>query len=234
MPATTPCRWLRLEPTYDVELLARDLAICVEAEWQRHFNTQDYSGTWTSLAFYSASGREEDIATHGGPFVPTPLLQRCEYIREILDGFQCAKESVRLLQLAPGSQIHEHRDNRLAYEFGALRLHVPIRTSAGVDFIVDGERLEMQGGELWYANFNLPHSVNNNGEESRVHLVIDLTRNEWTDDLFRRAGYDFEAEKRCLEPDLETRRRMMEELARMDTEGARMLLEQMRKEHEAT
>jgi len=207
----------------------------VETEWQKHFNTQDYSGDWTSIAFYSASGREGDISTAPTrEFVPTPLLERCDYIREILDGLKCDKESVRLLQLAPGSQIHEHRDSGLAYEYCSLRLHIPILTSEGVDFIVGGERLEMKAGELWYANFDLPHSVQNNGEAARIHLVIDLIRNEWTDELFRVAGYDFEAEKRCLQPDTETQRRIMEELARIDTDGARMLLEQMRKEIDGT
>ena len=230
----TPCRWLRLGRTYDAAALARDLEICVEAEWKMHFNRQDYSGAWTSIAFYSASGRQDDIGTARiSEFVPTPLLSQCDAIRGVLDGLQCEKESVRLLQLAPGSQIHEHTDSRLAFEFGTFRLHLPIQTSEGVDFIVDGERLDMRGGELWYANFNLPHSVQNHGKEPRIHLVIDLIRNDWAEGLFREAGYDFEAEKHCLQPDMKTKRLMMENLAKMDNEGARRLLAQMRQEMES-
>jgi hypothetical protein len=31
----------------------------------------------------------------------------------------------------------------------------------------------MNEGEAWYLNFNLYHSVENNGRDERVHLVID-------------------------------------------------------------
>ena len=223
--------FLRLPRTYDTSLLARDLEVCIAENWKSHFNTQDYSGDWKALALYSASGAADDIGTAPvGEFRPTPLLARCGYFREIIESFQCPREAIRLLQLAPGSVVHEHRDRQLGYEFGSLRLHVPIQTNDEVDFVVGGQRLDMKGGELWYANFDLPHSVVNRGQRARVHLVIDLKRNEWTDDLFRSAGYDFEAERAAQKPDPETRRLMMAELEKMDTEGARMLLKQMRAE----
>lgn len=223
---------MRLPLTFDTERLAQDLALCVESEWPSHFNTQDYSGTWTSIALYSATGNENDIATYPTEhFQPTPLMERCPYFREIVDSFQCEKGSVRLLNLAPGSQIHEHRDRKLAYEYGLMRLHIPVQTSEGVDFIVGGDKVEMKGGELWYANFDLPHSVHNRGEKARVHLVIDLRRNEWSDELFRSAGYDFEEEKRCLQPDPETQRLIMEQLALMDTDASRQLLKGMQEQN---
>ena len=229
MTSTTPCRALRLPPTFDTEKLAADLARSLETEWPSHFNTNDYAGGWTSLALYSASGRADDIFTAPSEgYRPTPLLERCDYFREVIDSFDCPKESVRLLNLAPGSVIHEHRDLKLAYEFGTFRLHVPIRTSPDVDFIVGGENVPMEGGECWYANFDLPHSVANRSTTPRVHLVIDGVRNAWTDELFAAAGYDFAAEERALRPDDETQRKIMAELERMDTDASRALLKTMR------
>ena len=42
----------------------------------------------------------------------------------------------------------------------------------------------MSEGEAWYLNFNLPHSVENNGERARVHLVIDCLVNDWMRNFF--------------------------------------------------
>jgi aspartyl/asparaginyl beta-hydroxylase (cupin superfamily) len=42
----------------------------------------------------------------------------------------------------------------------------------------------MKPGECWYINVNYRHSVHNYGEIDRTHLVIDVERNDWTDELF--------------------------------------------------
>ena len=54
----------------------------------------------------------------------------------------------------------------------------------------------MQAGSAWYANINLPHSVQNKGKNDRIHLVIDCLRNDWSDKLFASMGYDFDYEKK--------------------------------------
>lgn len=224
----TPCHSLKLPFMFDETLLVRDLSLCVETTWNKHFNTNDYTGDWTSISLYSATGNPQDIRTFSSEtFRPTPLLGLCDYFRSVIDAFQCEKEAVRLLQLAPGSVIHTHRDRGLAYEHRVFRLHVPLQTNPDVEFIVDEKRMDMRAGECWYANFDLPHRVNNPGPAARVHLVIDCKRNDWSDDLFGKAGYDFEAEKCALEPDAETKRRIQEELLRMNTEMSRKMAQQL-------
>lgn len=218
------CCSLKLPFTFETMLLNRDLELCLADEWSRHFNTQDYSGDWTSISLYSASGKTTDIFTAASAqFIATPLAGKCIYFNEIITSMQSEKESVRLLHLAPGSSIHEHRDRGLAYEYNTFRLHIPVLTSADVDFIVGGEQLTMQAGECWYANFNLPHSVNNRSNASRIHLVIDCKRNAWTDELFGKAGYDFDAEHKALQPDRETLLQMIAELERLNTETSHAL-----------
>jgi hypothetical protein len=207
----------------DTALLSRDLSVCENEKWKDHFNTRDYSGDWNSIALYSATGGQNDILTESASgFKPTKLLAGSPYFSEVLDGFKFEKESVRLLRLAPGSIIHEHRDLKLAYEHGIFRLHIPLRTSEDIDFIVGGERIEMKAGECWYANFDLPHSVRNDSGQERIHLVIDGKRNLWTDELFRSAGYDFEAEEKQKRSqyDAHTIGQMIEGLKNMKTETA--------------
>ncbi len=162
--------------------------------------------------------------------MPTPLLESCPYILKILSELKCDKEAVRLLRLAPGSIIHEHRDRGLCYERGAFRLHIPLQTSEDVDFVVDNQRMNMRAGECWYANFDLPHSVKNRGELPRVHLVIDCVRNEWSDQLFAEAGYDFECERKVLAPDEATVLAMIAELERINTDTSKVIIADLKKQ----
>ena len=117
-------------------------------------------------------------------FEETALMKRCTYIPEVLQNFQCELETVRFLRLGAGAKILEHRDYMLGFENGVTRIHVPILTNPQVEFRLAGEILQMKEGEAWYLNFNLPHSVENNGAEPRVHLVIDCLVNDWMREIF--------------------------------------------------
>ncbi|MBV8635680.1 MAG: aspartyl/asparaginyl beta-hydroxylase domain-containing protein, partial [Burkholderiaceae bacterium] len=122
--------FLRLPFDFDTAALLRDLRTCEEAEWRAHFHAEDYTGSWTSIALRSASGAAGDIMSHPGDvYQDTELLARCPYFTEILQGFACELESVRLLNLAPGSAIKEHSDPCTAYRHGVFRLHIPLATS---------------------------------------------------------------------------------------------------------
>jgi hypothetical protein len=222
-----------LDFQFNVELLLADLAICQQKEWMLHFNQKDYSGEWASIALQSKSGKATDIYAISGTentYKPTELLAECPYFQFVINQFKAPLESIRLLNLMPNSEIKTHRDQGCCYEDGVFRLHIPITTDEKVDFIVEGEKLQMQAGSCWYANFDLPHSVVHNGTKPRIHLIIDGLRNEWSDEIFRQAGYDFEAEKLRNEPDLETKKQMIEMLKLMNTDAARELVEKLTSE----
>src|SRR5262249_60101897 len=101
------------------------------------------------------------------------MLARCPYFREVLATFQCPLTAVRLLRLKAGSSIREHRDYRLGYEDGEVRLHVPIVTDADVAFFVDGGRVPMEAGEFLDLNVDLPPPAHNRRQTDRVHLEVD-------------------------------------------------------------
>jgi quercetin dioxygenase-like cupin family protein len=214
------------------ELLLRDAERCMRVQWPAHFNQRDYSGRWSSIALRSASGDASDITSVPGQshYRDTALLDECPYFRTVLDGFLCDKETVRLLRLEPGSEIHEHRDPGASYADGFFRLHVPITSNAETRFLVDGEALLMQPGECWYVDFGLPHSVRNSGETDRIHLTIDGLRNEWSDRLFERAGYDFVEDARARSMDSDTTRRVIETLRARGTETDLRLAEELERE----
>ncbi len=225
---------IKLPQTFDIESLKTDLKCCQEIDWTIHFNKKDFTGHWSSFALRSISGSELDIlATPNATFQDTPTLSKCLYFKEIIDSFQCEKEAVRLLSLSPNSYIKEHRDNASGYENGFFRIHIPIQTNDKVVFTVNQKPLPMREGECWYADFNLPHFVSNEGETDRIHLVIDCLRNAWSDQLFATLGYDFEEEKKS-KYDHKTKLLMIEQLSLMKTETADNLIKKLREELEMT
>jgi len=100
---------------------------------------------------------------------------------------RCPLQAVRLMRLAPGSVIKEHRDSDLAFEEGFVRLHVPVATSDQVDFFLNGSRVAMAAGSCWYLRLSDPHRVVNGGLSARVHLVIDGVVNDWIAETFEAA-----------------------------------------------
>lgn len=177
---------LRLPFAFDPVLLQRDLATIRNGEWTRHFNTQYYEGDWSGIALRSTAGAR--VPLYPDPtsdvYVDLPVLAECPYFREVLETFRCPVQVARLLRLKPGTIIREHRDYRLGYEDGEIRVHVPVETNPEVEFVLDGERLTMREGEAWYLNVNLPHRVHNGGRADRVHLVVDCTVNDWVRRMF--------------------------------------------------
>lgn len=79
-----------------------------------------------------------------------------------------------LLKLQAGQAIPRHVDGGLSLPF-VHRIHTPIITNPGVQFTVDGETRHLAEGEIWEINNMTVHAVQNNGDEDRVHLVLDWT-----------------------------------------------------------
>jgi hypothetical protein len=167
---------VKLPITFDTERLKQDLAGLKESAYVEHFNKQQFSGDWSVLPLRSIGGLATHIypdPTKTGSYADTVYLAQCPYFQEIIRGFGTAVESARLLRLGAGSIITEHRDYKLGFEDGEIRLHIPIVTHPDVDIFLNKERVEMHEGECWYLNFNLPHALNNRSPIDRVHLVID-------------------------------------------------------------
>jgi hypothetical protein len=146
---------LRLPLTFDPAALQRDLAALGGTDWIAHFVTQNYSGDWSVLPLRGKAGATHPVMMiYSDPgcteFADTPFLDACPYYKEVLAAFQCPLQCVRLMRLTPGSIIKEHCDHDLAPEFGTVRLHLPVTTDPGVDFRLNGTRVIMQPGELWY------------------------------------------------------------------------------------
>lgn len=221
--------YIKFSYTYNVERLCAELEAVLQDEWPLHFNTRDFNGDWRSISLRSVSGESKDIYAHAnGTYSNTPVLELMPYVKEILDSWQCEKEAVRLLSLAPGSVVKPHRDPGCAYHDGAFRIHIPIITNPGVQFCVEEEQLPLKAGECWYMNFSATHSIANHGSTPRVHLVMDGIRNSWTDELFTAHGYRLPGNNPEDNYDAATRSRMIEELEKMNTTASRELVARLK------
>lgn len=172
----------KLPLTVDVAGLREDVRGLTPTDWIPHFNTAYYEGDWSGAALRAVGGVSDRLypdptATDG--FADTTVLARCPHTAALLARFACPLLAVRFLRLGPGSRIREHSDLNLGAEDGEVRIHVPVLSNAGVEFLLDGAPVEMADGEAWYLNLNLRHAVVNAGATPRVHLVVDCVVNEW-------------------------------------------------------
>ena len=187
-PSVIPAS-LRLPLPVDAAGLQEDLQGFLAGEFVAHFNVHNYTGDWSAIALRSVGG----VAGHIFPdpsqnhaFADTPWLARCPHVRKLLQTLPCPLLAVRFLRLKAGSVIKEHRDYELGFDDGEVRLHVPVETNPGVEFVLRGQRVVMQVGECWYVNVNFPHKVANAGSTDRVHLVIDCVVDPWLRGLMLR------------------------------------------------
>jgi quercetin dioxygenase-like cupin family protein len=219
----TLIRSIKFPIVFDTEKLKNDLSKIINKKWTDHYNTNDYTGKWTSVALMSKDGKSDSIyafSNNNDEIVNTEILDSCTYFKEVLEGFLFEKTAVRLLQLAVGAEIKPHSDHCLGYEDGSFRLHIPIITNPEVEFILDGKRLIMNEGECWYIDANFEHSVANRGKQDRIHLVIDGIRNDWTDDLFYKEASENEFQKPKTVMSEDQKLLMIAELRKMNTAAA--------------
>lgn len=186
---------IRLPRNYDVDLLQRDLQTLQEV--RRAPQPGPYhKGEWTGIALYSMGGKQSTFPSAAGTehYQETEELQSAPYFRQILRELECPKEVVRILFLPPEGHIKDHFDFHTSFQFGLLRLHIPIITHPDVIFVIDGQQVAMNPGELWYGDFSKVHSVKNNSPIVRVHMVVDVQINDFVLRLFPE---DFIARRRA-------------------------------------
>lgn len=164
-----------------------DAAAFLNGDWRPHYNVMDYEGGWDVLTLRSPGGAADSIFADSmgkGEFADTPYMDKFPFVKKLAAALHCPLMSVRLLNLKAGAVIKEHRDIELCYENGEARLHFPLLTNNRVEFYVNDIRVNMQPGECWYINANLPHKVANYGTNDRIHLVVDCVVNDWLKTVF--------------------------------------------------
>lgn len=79
---------------------------------------------------------------------------------------------VMLAKLLPGGVIDPHEDQG-RYAKNYQRYHLVLTSDEGNVFECDGEQVHMAPGELWWFNHRGLHTVRNDSDTPRIHLIID-------------------------------------------------------------
>jgi hypothetical protein len=161
--------FFRLPLRFDVERLRNEIEALPADAWARHPN--DIPGN-SALRLLSVDGGEND-GLHG-LMQPTPHLERCPYIRQVLANFGVVWSRSRLMRLAPHSTVPEHADINYHW-FYRVRMHIPIITRPEVRFHCDGQSVHMAPGEAWIFDNWRRHHVENPTDDERIHLVADTS-----------------------------------------------------------
>jgi len=172
----------KLALSFEPERLQRDLAKMKDSWWSRHLGPY-HDGGWESIALWSPGGSIYEQTSRGSAFGPTEALRGCDYMPWLLTQFPCEKSRVRFMRLKPGGHIFRHSDPIESISDDLVRLHVPVTTNERVRFVINETLLTMKPGELWTVDVRFPYEVTNDGDTSRVHLVVDVLRNAAMDEL---------------------------------------------------
>ncbi|AOY79371.1 aspartyl/asparaginyl beta-hydroxylase domain-containing protein [Moorena producens JHB] len=113
---------------------------------EQHSRHDHHDGGWKAIGLITSGG---DVYTDklipGKPFLETPAMGMCPYIKEILTKLPGSKRRVRLMFLEPGSVIKWHRDKTDTLD-GAIssRFYITIITKFKIVFIILKNILLMQ------------------------------------------------------------------------------------------
>ncbi len=111
-------------------------------------------------------------------WLDTPTLKTMPYIASVIDSFRdyTTVNLVRLLRLAPMSEVKEHTDPTLGLEIerSMIRLTIPIVSNDQVTFYLNDKPVPLQTGECWYLRLTDPHRVLNHGQTERINMTIDV------------------------------------------------------------
>jgi hypothetical protein len=108
------------------------------------------------------------------------LGMAAEFYEQTPQGTQLAKQfglgyfvRATLVRLKAGGSIAPHQDNNFSLAH-SHRIHLPIITNHQVLFTVGRDTMSLAPGDMYEINNRRMHSVRNDSEHDRVHLILDF------------------------------------------------------------
>jgi len=160
--------FLQLPVSFDAQALAQEIEALGESAWRPH--PQGFPGN-SALPLVSVDGDPGSDAVRGA-MRPTPQLQACPYLMQVMHSLGAVWGRSRLMRLAGQAEVTPHVDINY-YWREHMRVHVPIVTQPTVRFECGGAILNMAAGECWTFDTWRRHRVHNDDSRSRIHLVAD-------------------------------------------------------------
>ena len=177
-----------LQEDYDTCELLKDVNIAVKLHDfinpkilnRKTFSLSEETYGWEALPLHTIDGKDGiDSATPidikiNNEYKPNRILNKCKYIKKILDELNTEIYLVRIMKLKPGGFIYPHKDTIIDKNY-VIRCQIPIVSNSDIDFFMDNEKINLLPGKLYYLNVGeKEHWVKNNSLVDRLTLVIDL------------------------------------------------------------
>lgn len=87
-----------------------------------------------------------------------------------------------IINMKPRSRIKTHKD-RGDLMYVARRFHIPIKTNPDTFFIVNEKKYHLDFGKIYELNNIQYHSVKNNSDEYRIHLIVDVLPQKYCENV---------------------------------------------------
>lgn len=153
---------------FDLEKMQQEIAQFADSEWVPHH--ENFKGN-SAIPLISVNGEFNN--DFKGIMLPTSALLRCEYLQQVIASFGEVVGRTRLMKLDAGCEVPLHSDINYHW-YKRVRVHIPITTTDTVIFQCANKRIHMAAGDCWIFDSWEFHKVENNSNQSRVHLVIDF------------------------------------------------------------
>jgi|ERR1700674_516209 len=188
--------FIQLPLRFDTARLAEEVAGFLPQDWSAH--PTGFKGNAAIRLIAAHGGANDDM---GGPMQPTPFLDRCPYIKQILASFQSVFGRSRLMLLAGESAVPPHSDVNYHW-FSRVRIHIPVITFPEVSFHCGDKQVHMRAGDTWIFDNWRTHMVDNPTPHARIHLVADTSGSAAFWDLVERGHRPFGPRpERAFEPE---------------------------------
>ncbi len=165
--------FMQLPIQFDADALAREVLALDESCWRARMG--GVAGN-SALPLITTGGAVESDEL-GGDMRPTPWLERCPYIMQVMDALGATWGRSRLMRLSGRSHLAAHVDTNYYWQ-ERMRVHVPIVTTPAVRFHCGDSDVNMGAGECWIFDTWRRHGVVNTGDVDRIHLVMDTVGGE--------------------------------------------------------
>ena len=147
-----------------------------EFEHSGHKNTSDI---WVRYNDAKNLGEDYKAFTEAHDAVWYPAYHVIPQLRPLIFNLMARCEAVRLggvliTKIPPGGKVLPHADKGWHPEYYNVKLYIPIQTNSRVVNRVEDEQVVMEEGDCWYFDHTVVHSVENDGDDDRMTLIICL------------------------------------------------------------
>ncbi|MEM7081130.1 MAG: aspartyl/asparaginyl beta-hydroxylase domain-containing protein [Pseudomonadota bacterium] len=159
--------FIQLPYRFDTTRLQYEVEQLSSRKWLPHPSRMNGN---EALPLVSRDGGNNDA--FDGPMKTTPHLQDSPYLQQCMHHIGEVYGRSRLMALDAGAEVSRHVDFNYHW-FSRVRIHIPIVTSADVQFYCGDDHIHMAAGTCWIFDSWRPHRVVNGGSARRIHLVLD-------------------------------------------------------------